>query len=79
MQSDSVIGTHISNSFFILFPFLSFFNITKYWLELPVLYTVGSLLIIYFIYSSVYKLIANSSFIPPPQQPFPFGNQKFIF
>ena len=30
-----------------------------------------------FIYSSVYLLIPNSQFIPPP--PFPFGNHKFVF
>ena len=31
----------------------------------------------YFIYSSLYLLIPNSYFIPPPP-PFPFGNPKFV-
>ena len=38
--------------------------ITEYWVEFPVLYS-RSLLIIYFIYNSVYLLIPNSQFIPP--------------
>ena len=41
--------------------------ITEYWVEFPMLYS-RSLLVIYFIYSSVYILIPNSQFIPtsPP-------------
>ena len=35
-----------------------------------------SLLVIHFLYSSVYILIPNSWFIPAP---FPFGNLKFVF
>ena len=40
--------------------------ITEYWVEFPVLYS-RSLLVIYFIYSSVYMSIPISRFIPPPQ------------
>ena len=35
-----------------------------------------TLLFLYFIYSSIYLLIPNSSFIPPL---LPFGNHKFVF
>ena len=38
--------------------------ITEYWVEFPVLYS-RSLLVIYFIYSSVYVSIRISQFIPP--------------
>ena len=40
-----------------------------------------SLLLIYFIYSSLYLLISfpNLSFPPPFPLPSPFGNQKFVF
>ena len=37
----------------------------------------GSLLVMYFTYNSVYLLIPNSKFIPPP--PFHFGNHMFVF
>ena len=53
-QSDSVIHTHISILFQILFHYRLLQSI-----EFPVLYS-RSLLIIYFIYSSVYMLILNS-------------------
>ena len=39
--------------------------ISECWVEFPVLYS-RSFLIIHFIYSSVYMLIPNSYFIPPP-------------
>ena len=51
--------------------------ITEYWLQFPVLDS-RSLLIFYFVYSSVYILIPNSWFIPPPTT-FPFGNRTFAF
>ena len=38
--------------------------ITQYWVEFPVLYS-RSLLVIYFIYSSVYMSVPVSQFIPP--------------
>ena len=38
--------------------------ITKYWLQFPVLYSKS--LWVYFIYSSMYTVIPNSYFIPPP-------------
>ena len=39
--------------------------ITEYWVEFPVLYS-RSLIVIYFIYGSVYMSIPISQFIPPP-------------
>ena len=56
--------------FFRLFPWRLLENT-----EFPVLYS-GPLLVIYFIYSSVYLLIPKSLFIPP--LPFPFGNHKSV-
>ena len=44
--------------------FISFSYITEYWVEFPVLYS-RPLLVIYFIYSSVYVSIPVSQFIPP--------------
>ena len=57
-QSESVIHTHIFFLFQILFPYRLLQNI-----EFPVLYS-RSLLVIYFIYSSVCMLIPSSRFIP---------------
>ena len=51
--------------------------ITEYGVELPVLHS-RALLVVCFKHSSVYTLIPNSSFIPPPP-PFPFGNHNFVF
>jgi len=59
--------------------FSKFFSFISYYRMLsifPVLYS-GSLVIIYFVYSSVYMLIPNSSFTFPPS--FSFGNCKFVF
>ena len=49
--------------------------ITKYWVQFPVLHC-RSLLIICFIYSSVY---INPKLLIYPSPPFPFGNHKFDF
>ena len=46
----------------------------RYWIYFPVLYS-GFLLIMHFIYSSMYVLTPISWFNPPP---FPFGNHKLI-
>ena len=58
--------------------FLDYFPIlviTEYWIEFPVLYS-KSLLVIYFIYSSVYMSIPISQFIPSP--PSPLANTRLF-
>ena len=72
-QSEPIIRIHIPTPF--LDPF-SIYAIREYWVEFPVLYR-GSLLVIYFIYSSMYILIPNS--IYPSSPPFPLGNHNFVF
>ena len=58
----SVSGVQQSDSF--IYIFISLQVIIRYGIQFPVLYT-RSLLLIYFIYSSVYLLIPNSQFILP--------------
>ena len=70
----------ISFAYSYIYSFLDFFSpikaVTHYWAEFPVLYN-RSLLVIYFIYSSVYMLIPVSQFIPAPSlSP---GNHKLVF
>ena len=72
-ESESVIHIHIS----ILFQILFLFRLLQT-IEFPLPYS-WSLLIIYFIYSNVYMLIPNSSFIHPSPPSFTFGNHKFVF
>ena len=48
----------------LFFRFFSHMVITEYWVESPVLHS-RSLLVIYFVYSSLYLLIPNSQFILP--------------
>ena len=63
-QSESVIHIHISTVFYILFPYRPL----EYWVEFPVLY-IRSLLVICFIYCSVYMSIPISHFVPLPHLP----------
>ena len=69
-QSEPILRIHIPTPS--LDPF-SIYAIREYWVEFPVLYR-GSLLVIYFIYSSVYMSIPMSQFIPPS----PPGNHVCI-
>ena len=62
----------LCHSFLDSFPI---YVIAEYWVEFPVLYS-RSLLVIYFIYSSVYMSIPISQFIPPPLPP---SNDEFVF
>ena len=57
--------------------FLDSFPITEYWVEFPVLYR-RSLLVIYFIYSSVLMSIPIFQFIPPPRPPANHNKNHFL-
>ena len=63
-QNDSVIHTHVSILYRILFPVRVLHN----WAEVPVPYS-RSLLLIHFKYSSVYLSVPNSLTIPLPSPP----------
>ena len=55
--------TYIYIYIYILFQILSPYSLSEYWVEFPFLYS-RSLLVMYFIYGSVYMLILNSGYIP---------------
>ena len=52
------------------------YTTTEFWVEFLVLY-IRSLLLIYFIYSSMYMSVPVSQLIP--LLPFPLGIHKFVF
>ena len=69
----------ISHSYTYIHFFLDSFStpvIAEYWEDFPVLYS-RSLLVIYFIYSSVYVTIPVSQFIPPFFPPNPITINLF--
>ena len=71
-KESDMTGQHSNIFFQILF---TFWLITEYWAEFPVLYS-RSLLIVYFKYSSMEMSVPNSQSIPIP--PFLPGNHTFI-
>ena len=58
--------------------FFRFFSIIDYYKILNIVPCATQVFVVYFIYSSMYLLIPNPSFIQP-RLPFPFGNPKFVF
>ena len=77
-QSESVVRIHTythTDIYIYIHSFLHFFSHTENWIKFPVLYS-RSLLVIYFIYSSVYMSIPISHFISPWLPPV---SHKFVF